>query len=548
MAVLVRNPSAATSIVAGWSDITNVYASDDLRASASDTVAVMAAHGFGFTIPAGATIQGIQISVECQGAGNNATRRDLTVSATKNASTAASAEYTIAPTAANVDQVFLIGGSADLLGTTWTAEEINSSSFGVLLSPGVQTGFVREVDHVQITVTYEEIGSEIFTGTTTVNGTASATALGSKSIALATTITGSATVATIAHKIAADWSEWLERSFVTAESGAVPYSNPSVSGSATVSVTGFKQARRTTAIGGLGAANATARKTVAGESQLAGAGVATATGRKLARIEASLIGSATVTTVGRVYSTGISNAFVSGLASVQTHGRKITQSQTSIAAETNIVASVGFKRSISHNLIESTTNVSLFGYKRAFGFAAILGAASISTIGKVYETGKADVFVVGSATVTTQSHKRAADSATPSGIAEANSTIFKRSLTLVDVAGSAQVESTAKVSIFWPRANLTIEGSAEVISLGLKSTRGSVEINADPLAATQSIKVARSSTTVVGSATITTVALNPATAVNFIQFKFTILKPHIAGVVVQPKITATPIAYNERNT
>jgi hypothetical protein len=67
MPSVTRNPSANASIVAGWSNLANAYASNNSYATASALTAIGSLHGFGFTIPTGATIDGIEISVEGQG-------------------------------------------------------------------------------------------------------------------------------------------------------------------------------------------------------------------------------------------------------------------------------------------------------------------------------------------------------------------------------------------------------------------------------------------------------------------------------------------------
>ena len=155
MASSTRNPSASASIVTGWSNVSNVYSSNDLRATASLTTAVMAATGFGFSIPVSSTILGIEIVTEYQGSGNNTSRRELTVQLTKDGSAGVGTASAFSATAANTDQIFTVGGSADLLGNTLTAAEVNASTFGVLLKPSNVGSYARSVDHVYLVVYYE---------------------------------------------------------------------------------------------------------------------------------------------------------------------------------------------------------------------------------------------------------------------------------------------------------------------------------------------------------------------------------------------------------
>lgn len=155
MASSTRNPSASASIVTGWSNISNVYSSDDTWAVASLTTAVMAATGFGFALPTGSTILGIEIVTEYKGSGNNTSRRELTVQITKNGSTGVGTASSFSATVTNTDQIFTVGGPTNLLGNTLTAAEVNASTFGVLLRPSNVGSYARSVDHVYLVVYYE---------------------------------------------------------------------------------------------------------------------------------------------------------------------------------------------------------------------------------------------------------------------------------------------------------------------------------------------------------------------------------------------------------
>jgi hypothetical protein len=140
MASSTRNPSAATSVVTGWSNVTYVYGSDDQRATATATTAVMTATGFGFSIPTGSTITGILLGIEYQGAGNQLVRRQITIQITKDGSTGVGTATDFSATSANTDQTFTVGGDGDMVGNTLSVSEVNASTFGIRIQPSGTTG------------------------------------------------------------------------------------------------------------------------------------------------------------------------------------------------------------------------------------------------------------------------------------------------------------------------------------------------------------------------------------------------------------------------
>ena len=118
--------------------------------------------GFGFSIPTGATINGIVVtlqaqSYDAQGAGNNA--RDYSVKIVKNNTITGTDKSTLASLTPNgtwVNRTY--GSSTDLWGETWTAADINNSNFGIAYSAELTTspkGTVTvQVRNLRITVHY----------------------------------------------------------------------------------------------------------------------------------------------------------------------------------------------------------------------------------------------------------------------------------------------------------------------------------------------------------------------------------------------------------
>ena len=118
-----RNPTAAT----GWTSSSNVYSSNGTDATyaiaASGQSANLDVTGFGFTIPADATIVGIQASIERAASSLNIDRGLSTSSCSRPArrpgtTRRATTDWT------TTDSIRDYGDSSDLWGTTWTQAQV----------------------------------------------------------------------------------------------------------------------------------------------------------------------------------------------------------------------------------------------------------------------------------------------------------------------------------------------------------------------------------------------------------------------------------------
>jgi hypothetical protein len=115
----------------------------------------LVATGFGFSIPSGATIDGIVVGIERRYSGVG-TIRDYRVRIVKGGSIGSTDRATSTNwTTSDVYEDH--GGSTDLWGERWTTSDINSSNFGVAISAqkfsGVGSPTVG-IDHIRITVYY----------------------------------------------------------------------------------------------------------------------------------------------------------------------------------------------------------------------------------------------------------------------------------------------------------------------------------------------------------------------------------------------------------
>jgi hypothetical protein len=146
-----------------WVGPTNVGADDTTQAlitaasyDSPDISQILVASNFGFTIPAGSTIDGITVAIERSNVAGAAS--DNRVQLGKGTTFASLVGTNKADTATDwptTTGAVSYGGVSDLWGTTWTVSEINASSFAVFLS--VQADAANTdigVDYIRVTVTY----------------------------------------------------------------------------------------------------------------------------------------------------------------------------------------------------------------------------------------------------------------------------------------------------------------------------------------------------------------------------------------------------------
>lgn len=144
-----------------WSNPTRAFASDNNYATASvdgTTTHYLRCTGYGFTIPTGATINGITVSVERRSSSTaNGGSRDAAVRVVKGGviGTTDRSTGTTYPTSDTYEDH---GGATDLWGTSWTPTDINAANFGAAFAstkPSASGGsHTISVDHIQITVDY----------------------------------------------------------------------------------------------------------------------------------------------------------------------------------------------------------------------------------------------------------------------------------------------------------------------------------------------------------------------------------------------------------
>jgi len=153
-----RSPSAASGT--SWTNPTNVYTSNNVYAtysiSSGGTTNALTATGFGFSIPSAAIVRGIEVSIERKGSSSNSLR-DYDVYIKKSGCTdPCGSDRSTSTYYGTSDSSQNHGSSSDLWGKTWTAADINSTSFGVYYRVHNYAGssVTASIDQITITVTY----------------------------------------------------------------------------------------------------------------------------------------------------------------------------------------------------------------------------------------------------------------------------------------------------------------------------------------------------------------------------------------------------------
>lgn len=155
-ALIVSDPLAG---VVAWDFPENAGVSDDAYASftaANDTSPSqwLSATNFGFTIPSGATIDSITVEIERSETSVTADIIDVEVKLLKAGVAGENNQADIVNEWPLTDAYKTYAGG--LWGDTWTANDINATNFGVVLSAQswALLGGSGFVDHIRITVAY----------------------------------------------------------------------------------------------------------------------------------------------------------------------------------------------------------------------------------------------------------------------------------------------------------------------------------------------------------------------------------------------------------
>ena len=159
----VSDPIVTSEIT--WTNLANIVSDDNSDANTekvpsgfdSDEIHEhLRSRNYGFTIPAGETILGIEVQVEVWDANATLDMDDSDARLAK-ADVPVGADRSIAGVWPSTRTVRTYGSPTDLWGTTWTPAEVNAAGFGFALQPRALsggTGAIAQVDYHRIIVYY----------------------------------------------------------------------------------------------------------------------------------------------------------------------------------------------------------------------------------------------------------------------------------------------------------------------------------------------------------------------------------------------------------
>ena len=147
----------------GWSIPTRALSSDNLYSwfeEEWENSYYLKVYDFGFSIPDGATIDGINASIERKASGTY--MEDSIVKMVKEGSIVGSNKAKTGVDWGTTEQVVYYGGASDLWGTTWTPANINNNYTGFVISVEVVDEVTRTayIDHMTLDVYYTASSSD----------------------------------------------------------------------------------------------------------------------------------------------------------------------------------------------------------------------------------------------------------------------------------------------------------------------------------------------------------------------------------------------------
>jgi hypothetical protein len=148
-----------------WTNIGNAKSADGFYATAevakgtTATAHYVKATNFGYTVPSGETIVGVQVSVDRSetnvGSGEVT---DSRIRIVKGGSIKSTVDKSTGAKWPTTDTYAFFGGEGDLWGQSWGTSDINSSGFGVAISPklkGITGARKAQIDEIEMTVFWD---------------------------------------------------------------------------------------------------------------------------------------------------------------------------------------------------------------------------------------------------------------------------------------------------------------------------------------------------------------------------------------------------------
>ena len=138
-----------------WTNIDSVFASDNQRASYIGTTAdSLYITNFTMGVTAGATIDSIWVTLEAQGSASQSNRRRFKVFLTKDGTNDVGESVNFSHAQNTDDVIRLTGATTPLWNTTWTAAEVNATTFGIVLWKSASQAGTLLLDHATLYVAF----------------------------------------------------------------------------------------------------------------------------------------------------------------------------------------------------------------------------------------------------------------------------------------------------------------------------------------------------------------------------------------------------------
>jgi hypothetical protein len=153
-----QSPVQPAGAGAGWTSSGSIGASDNAKASttvaANTDAAPLDATGFGFALPASATVVGVTVKLERAASASSTLKTSAITLLKAGATTGTSKSSSTFWGTGDANATF--GAASDLWGATFTPADVNASNFGVRIVPHNYTGSsaMGYMDYVEITVSY----------------------------------------------------------------------------------------------------------------------------------------------------------------------------------------------------------------------------------------------------------------------------------------------------------------------------------------------------------------------------------------------------------
>jgi hypothetical protein len=139
------NTPASVGAVSNWTSGNSGRVSDDAWGTVSVNGTVQEYTNFGFSIPSGNTITGIEVKLEANGGTANTIGVELGTGAATTSAGLTTGNLT------GSDTVYSVGGSSQTFGRSWTPAEFNDGTFVVELTANISSGSVN-LDAIQVKV------------------------------------------------------------------------------------------------------------------------------------------------------------------------------------------------------------------------------------------------------------------------------------------------------------------------------------------------------------------------------------------------------------